>query len=477
MKIKDFVLNVGPQGTFKPSGKYHSIPQDIDSIFEKFETEEMRNISLFFHGGLVNEKTGIETAIKMEKILSSEDQKAICVVWETGLFETISSNLSKVSETRLYNKLIKYLTKKLASKLGFGIIEGRSAGNELSIEQIEEELVKKNPFENYTQGNLEANGRGADASMNLPSRSEDLEIEFQYMIAQDDELVSILDESEVMVSTDSAVQSRGLISTALLVKSLAKIAFKVIKRFVRKIDHSFYPTIIEELLRELYVAELGAFVWNSMKKKSTEMWNDNDGVSGINQFAGRYLLDKLITYHKKYPETKINLIGHSAGSIAICNLLNISRKIYPELVFNNIIFMAPACRVDLFRNEVVTHQGQFETFRIFTMTDDNEKKDILVPYFYTHSLLYLISGVLENKGKDYDAYILGMERHIDGRSPYNGINEILETRRFLYEEGKNRVVFSETDTSAIDGLQTNSLTHGGFDDDPNTIKSIKFILS
>ena len=32
---------------------------------------------------------------------------------------------------------------------------------------------------------------------------------------------------------------------------------------------------------------------------------------------------------------------------------------------------------------------------MFTMTDENEKKDRLVPVIYPHSLLYLVSGVVE----------------------------------------------------------------------------------
>ncbi|MBI1185482.1 hypothetical protein GC194_14525 [bacterium] len=477
METKDFLVNVGPQGTFKPSGSYHSIPADIDAMFQKFETENIKRITFYFHGGLVNEKTGMETAIKMEKHFSSINQRSICLVWETGLMETVSANIGKISETKLFGKLIKILTKKLASKLGFDIAEGRGAGVTLTNAQIDSELSKKIPFENYTQTNLESKGRGADATANLPAKPEDLEGEFKFEIEADLELISILGETEITVQNPKGGQSRGIINTALLIKSVAKIAFRVIKRFVIKRDHDFYPTIIEELLRELYIAELGAWVWNNMKVKSNDMWKDNTGISDINQFAGRYLFDKLVTYHKKYPEIQVNLVGHSAGSIAICNLLKMSAATYPELIYNNIIFMAPACRVDLFREEIVLHQNRFKTFRIFTMTEVNEKRDVLVPYLYTHSLLYLISGILENKGNDFDAYILGLERHIRAITPYDSVNEITAVHNFIYEADQNRVAFSQTDGTAPEGLRTQSLSHGGFDDDDETIGSIKFMLT
>lgn len=244
-----------------------------------------------------------------------------------------------------------------------------------------------------------------------------------------------------------------------------------------KRDHDFYPTIIEELMRELYIADLGAWIWNNMKEKSNEMWQDNSGLSGINQFAGRYLFDKLVSYHKKHQDIQVNLVGHSAGSIAICNLLKMSAENYPQLIFNNIIFMAPACRIDLFRDEIVTHPNRFINFRMFTMTDENEKKDVLVKHFYPHSLLYLVSGILENEGKDYDAYILGLERNISATKPYDSIEEIIEVHKFLYEANQNRVSFSKTNETTPEGLRTQSLSHGGFDDDEETVDSIKFLLS
>jgi hypothetical protein len=476
MEEKDFIVNVGPQGTFKPSGAYNSLPTDIDAMFSKYENNGVKRIVIYFHGGLVNEKAGMATAIKMGKHFSEIGQSPICFVWETGLMETFSSNIGKISETKLFGKLIKILVKKLSEKLGFDFAEGRGAGLTLSIDQIEAELCNKNPYENYTQTNLQSQGRGANASINLPSQSEDLEGEFKFEIEADLELVSILRESKLTIAKSGGGQSRGIIDTALLIKYIAKIAFRVIRRFVEKRDHDFYPTIIEELLRELYIAELGAWVWNSMKVKSNDMWKDNAGLSGLNQFAGRYLFDKLVDYHKKNSDVQVNLVGHSAGSIAICNFLKMCAINYPKLVFDKIIFMAPACRIELFRDEIVLHPDRYKTFRMYTMTDNKEKHDLLVPYVYTHSLLFLISGILENEGNDYDAYILGLERDIKALNPYDSVKEILDSNKFLFEVGSSRVAFSQTDTTTPEGLRTQSLSHGGFDDDEATISSIKFIL-
>ena len=184
----------------------------------------------------------------------------------------------------------------------------------------------------------------------------------------------------------------------MFIKSVVSIAFKVVKRFIQKRDHDFYPTIIEEILRQFYIAELGATVWNEMKVKADQMWEDNTGRAGLDQYAGRYFLDKLAAYMKTTPGVQVNLIGHSAGSIAICNLLKHSSQAHSDLKFNNIIFMAPACRADIFKAEIIDHTERFNKFRSFTMSDINEKNDILVSGLYTQSLLYLISGILEQGG-------------------------------------------------------------------------------
>jgi len=470
--MKDFIINVGPQGTFKPSGEYHSVPNDVDEMFVRFEKGKVKKITLYFHGGLVNEKKGTATAVKMEKHFSSIGQASICLVWETGLVETISANITKISETSLFRKLIKILIKKLSSRLGFDLAEGRGTG-EMSDWEMENELSQPSPFENYTQSHLENTGRGSTSLLN----EYELEAEFMYEVESDFELTGILNETMLTVSETSESQSRGIISSITLVKHLASIAIRVIKRFIVKRDHDFYPTIVEELFREFYIAELGAWVWNNMKIKSRDMWKDNSALQGTNQHAGRYLLDKLAEYYRKYPDSQINLVGHSAGSIAICNLLKTSSEIYPELIYNKIVFMAPACRIDLFLEELASKPNRYKEFRIFTMNDKNEKKDILVPFVYTHSLLYLISGILENEGKDFDAYILGLERHAYTYPPYDSVPEIKDSNIFLFQNNTNRIIFSQTKDNAEEGLQTFSLSHGGFDDDEKTISSIKFLLS
>ena len=138
--------------------------------------------------------------------------------------------------------------------------------------------------------------------------------------------------------------------------------------------------------------------------------------------------------------------------------------------------MAPACRVDLCNKEIVLNPSRFKQFRMFTMKDEFETQDKLVPFLYPYSLLYLVSGILEDEGNDCDAYILGLERHINGKVPYNSAHELVSTTKFLFEGDTNRVIYSKSDLAAVLGLRTTSISHGEFDDNNDVIESINYFL-
>ncbi|MDN3582088.1 hypothetical protein [Mucilaginibacter flavus] len=476
---KDFIVNVGPQGTFRPSGNYQTIPEDIDQMFERFERENIRKIALYFHGGLVNETSGLASARNISVPILSADCQPVCFVWETGLFETIGTNLSKISETKLFHKLLKLLLRKVTEKLGFDTVLGRgAAGPGLTDGEIESELAKPVPFAEYNQI---GDHPGARTAVNIEYLAQvyDLENQLNEELAseliKDPELELLAETSGLSVSNNDSAQSRGILTSYNLLSHIVKIAYRIITRFINKRDHNLYPTVMEEILRELYISELGAWVWKMMKDKANDMWSDNTGRQGLDQYAARYFLDKLAAYKEKFQDTEINLIGHSAGSIVICHLLKHTSGLRQAFKYNHIILMAPACRIDLFAAEVLSRSDDFKDIRIFTMSDEYECRDIMLPFIYTHSLLYLISGALEDEGESSDAYILGLERHIRYQLPYN-INQLQPCHDYLYLNGLNRVSYSIYNGTTV-GLETAAQKHGDFDDDVATLKSITHILA
>jgi hypothetical protein len=153
-------------------------------------------------------------------------------------------------------------------------------------------------------------------------------------------------------------------------------------------------------------------------------------------------------------------------------MLRAAAERFPGLSFRNILFLAPGCSSKLFHEEVVSKPERFEDFRMFTMDDNLETKDHLVPLVYTRSLLYFVSGALE---KEVDSPLAGLDRHARGESPYD--DDVLSAvHDFLHEPGRHRLVLSAT-LNAGPGLNSAAATHGGFDDDPVTLDSLFHIIS
>lgn len=474
MENQPFIINAGPKGTFEKSGKHFTTPEQVDKLFQKMKNENCRKITLYFHGGLVNEGTGIETARKLFPKLKMKDHYPLFLVWETGLLETIKAGIVKLSDNKLFEKLLKIVSKAMEKRLGIQVVGARGAKDYLDDKQIEAELRKTRPFD-YVEKKTVYSARSA-ALAELPEKKFMIEgllrKDFESLLQNDLELQTLIEKEHV------DAQARGLISISSTAIALAKIGYRIIQRFLDKRDHGFFPTIVEEILRQFFLAEIGSGIWEIMKDKAGKVWDSNEGLSGTEQHAGRYLLDKLATLIDTNTgnPVSINLIGHSAGSIVICKLLKEAASAYPNLKFNHILLMAPACRTDLFVNEIIKHPERYNNLRCFTMTDENECKDTLIPYLYTRSLLYLISGVLEKQGKGFDEYILGMERYLSGKVPYDK-DENLDLSREFFSSVNKRLVLSKSTEDAEVGFKTSSLKHGDFDDNELTTESIRFILN
>jgi hypothetical protein len=476
---KLYFINLGPHGTFRPSGLVQTLPQDVDAIFAHLETNRAQKIVVHFHGGLVGESTGMAIAEKMQPLYLGAGSHPITFVWETGFLETVSRSLSLIYKTDLFQEILKYVLKYAAKKLGGGIA-GKGPGQEMSDDEIRLELAKEDRFDRFDDG--ARGGASAIALEALPLVESEIEAEIEEDLEANRPGIEQILKEEVpaadllnrKIAADiSTAEGKGIVSLATLAKFLARVTIRVIARFVRKRDHGLYPTVMEEILREFYIADVGSWVWGGMKDTAEKMWRPNTGLSGEEMRAGTYFLDLLAAYQTKHPECKIDIVGHSAGAIVICQLLAVAAQRHPNLRWRNVLLLAPACTAELFHNEIVANPKRFGCLRVFTMSDTYECRDHLVKLIYTRSLLYFISGVLEDQA---DKPLAGLERHISGKKPYDDAF-LLSLNKFLYADGTNRGVFSITAGGALAGLQTSAEKHGDFDDNELTRQSLKHIIS
>lgn len=470
-------LSIGVDGTFRSPGAYRSAPADVDALLDQLRQNPVRRLAIHFHGGLVNETAAIESAALIAPAYAAAGAHPLMVVWQTGLGETLERNLSDLASTELFLKLLKIGLKRAAKLIGIDL-DSKGAAVEMDDATIDRELARDEPFAGFGATNPDQTARGG-MQANLPDSDlldqiqaeveEDLALDsvhIERLLADPKQNARLDPEVRSAVTVDAAAKGGILLALA---PYLAKVVFNVGKRYWNKRHHDFEPTVVEEILRAAFLANLGATIWGDMKRSAGDMWKSNEGLSGEQQHAGRYLLDPLSTLAQNGVE--IDLIGHSAGSIAICKLLEAAASAQIELPVHDIVLLAPACTAELFWNEIASRPGRFRRFRMFTMQDRYETQDRLLSRFYPRSLLYLVSGILESEA---DCPLAGMERHLTGRAPYAG-NVLQGVNRFLYAPGSDRLVLSVTSGTA-QGLRCSAIHHGGFGEDPLVLDSIQHLL-
>lgn len=195
---------------------------------------------------------------------------------------------------------------------------------------------------------------------------------------------------------------------------------------------------------ERMLAAPGSMIWGEMKQNA-------DAITGMAESGGvkLYHACQRSPHFKNPGKMRLHLIGHSAGTILHSHLIH--RLGAQGWTFDSVNFMAPAVRVDTFTENVVPaiKAGRVKRYHQFHLSDATEQKDSSCKPIlgYSRSLLYLVSQSFE-QGKVTP--ILGMEKYFDAKL-------------------RN---LPNVQTWAAPCKQSQSVEHGGFDDDKATMESV-----
>jgi hypothetical protein len=459
---------------------------------------------IHFHGGLVPEARGLQTAQSLLPVYSEAGAYPVFFVWRSGLTEIATGTLLRdIADEAVFKQLLKRLLRfavgKLTSQAGARGLGGAAVPGEAEAErELRRRDVGEEPFAEKKVV--------AEPAEVTPSDEQMLELELMNDYALQAALRSALsqevdasgarsrglapvdaDSKPTLMDPDAIEElregapgrgARGLISTAALVTKAVRILARVIERFRSHRDHGIYPTVVEEILREFYLATAGATVWQAMKKETLDTFEPGHADRG-----GAYFLGKLGEVLQRDPRPEITLVGHSTGAVFINNLMEAiearrqdEAQPFPgDFRFRHVVFLAPACTFADFARVVGRWEDLWEDFRMFTMTDDAECRDALVPVVYPRSLLYFVSGVLERdaEGKSEAATpIVGLARYYDAELS-DAPDEVVNVRRFVAEH--QRVVWSPADAGP--GLSSSAVSHGAFDDDEQVRASLRSIIA
>lgn len=500
---KKFYINTGKDGILADT-----TPADVQSLVDGLPQHP--KLLLHFHGGLVSKNGALASAQRLLPQYQAAGAYPVFFAWESNFISAVSHNLHEINKEAIFKALVKMLVKFTVGKL-LDLEGGKSTGQlqlptdiEVAIELKKadngaEPYAELSPAEKLRalndaeRTNLEAaltNDPKFQQAVNevvataVPEQAEQLQ-NAKGILTVDRASAKTLMSPNVVEAVRADVEAnagKGLISTAVLIKQAGEILVQVVNRFIEKRDHGVYCTVVEEILRQFYLANVGESIWNMMKKETADAFQ-NAGKKP--ERGGWFFIDALSKKIEAGYNPEITLVGHSAGSIYIYHLLKYVEQactdpdhpLPADFQFKNIILEAPAIDMLRFADMVKNLPHLFENFRMFTMNDEGEKGKAMVPVLYPRSLLYFVSGVLEKdyinqKKLAYDQPLAGMQRYYLDEKTYDS-DEIITTRNFIFADDR-RVVWANENRG--DGLASAAVQHSGYAEEPQTLASVKHIV-
>jgi hypothetical protein len=468
--------------------------ETLDKIFNELRQSQAKRVVVHFHGGLVDREAGIAGAEMLDKVYRQTDSAPIFFVWESGWKEILTQNLPAIFQENIFQKILAYLMRFAKGKINNAIETGtpRAAGDLLLPKrlEVEEEMAApsdgKEPY-GYVDPHVlppgdeltEAEEKQLRDSMEDDPEFEVLGQEIANSLTEPGEANAVSKGASTVASTTTLMNpdvvreltsteegAKGVFSTALLIAKCGLTLQRIVKRFVQHRDHGFYLTIVEEILRAFYIGNAGKFLWDGIKQETVDAFGF-DPACGGSQF-----LSSLESFWKSGQRPQIALVGHSAGAIYVCRLLQEAQncKLPDDLRFN-VILLAPACDFKLLAKTLQSAGNRITGLRVFGMGDDLERKDAIAGVIYPSSLLYFVSGVTEDES---DKPLAGMARFYQGQYIEAGFPDIDYVRASSLFKKDNSLVWA---MSAVgDGMACDMESHGGWANATQTVKSVQYIL-
>jgi hypothetical protein len=466
----------------------------LAQLFSEIEKDKPPRLVIHFHGGLVDRASGEAAAAELLPLYTNAGATPLFVIWETGWKEILEQNIPTIFKEDIFNRLVRRVAQFVKAKTdketsgdgtrGIGAMELPKEGAvkaELDRAQQGEEMFQDAAFDRLPPDTRLTVDEQAQIQKEIESDKE-LRTELQQIAnarkepsQESTRSVTHAGSSETLMSPEvlediapTATGERGLISTVMLAKHVVVIVASVISRLSKGRGHGVYLTIVEEVMREFYIRNVGKFLWDGMKKEVDQAFGFGDGAGGA----------AFVRHIKEMWDAgvrpTVTLIGHSAGSIYVARLLKeLDRALaaYPEAKVN-VIFIAPAVTFTTYADALRVAGQRIAGLRIFGMSDAIEREDHIAKALYPASLLYFVSGVLE---ESRDEPLVGMQRYYDKPYMGPGFEAVEYARSFGCMKRPFAAVWSDVTQGA--GCNSDMRSHGGWVQAPATKASVMEIIS
>ncbi|HOC43224.1 MAG TPA: C1 family peptidase [Thermoanaerobaculales bacterium] len=227
---------------------------------------------------------------------------------------------------------------------------------------------------------------------------------------------------------------------------------------------------LDDALEPLARALTGKLQWDEMKENARLAIGDGGALDLV--------AAELATLANTFENLEIHVVGHSAGSILLGPLVRLltERDMIKDgeldgrkglgLDVASCNLWAPACTLDLFRRLYLPgiDSGAIHRFALYTLTDAAEQDDNCANVYHK-SLLYLVSNALERRARiprvrDGEP-VLGMAKFVGSDAD---MTKVLGRPECDW-------VLSPNDLGENSQRAARATSHGGFDDDPATLRS------
>lgn len=276
MAPNEYIYTTGRNGELDPEKS-----AKLEDLFAAARAGE--SIVIHLHGGLVNERSGTDTALRLTNGYLAARARPVFVVWQSGLLEILKHNLDEIVGEDIFHRMLKRITQFTVGKLRQGPGE-RAAGSVPLPKDREVDLE----IATRTAGGEPYAAARAPAGLTEVNAAE--EEELRLSIQEDAALLADLEailaarhpetkvqdeggrgitvrtvaSSATLMDPDAldsidqrepaAEGERGVLTTIGLAVKAARVLKRVIDRFRADEDHGVYCTVVEELLREFYFA-------------------------------------------------------------------------------------------------------------------------------------------------------------------------------------------------------------------------------
>jgi hypothetical protein len=411
-------------------GRFHGTTDtDLAAAFQNLEP--FNHVCVFFHGGLVDEDSGLDAAHRLARNYTQAGAYPFFFIWRSGLLDTLKALLRKHAKTPAFNLAAYHTITLVADKISAALDQDKSLKSLARRKPKSRTLEALAAFaEPYDQA-----WRARATAPQLGGSSSEL-----------DQFARFLVNADKRRARPPPTFLPGKLQGARNPLS------RILHRFNTGHDHGLYTTVVEELFIALPVKEVAVCIWKGMKDLIDDSFKDDP------QAGGTAFLKHLCDLWQTKPTLRVTLIGHSAGSIYVQRFLEAQDARLPgsSPARVEVILAAAAMTFERMYQGLPVWPRRVGGLRVFAMDDFREGHYWEVPLVYNKSLLYIVSSLCE-VDPDADKPLVGMQRYWtrDIYQKERGIREVIETI------GDTRRVWSLTLGDAPAGYRSQANRHGG----------------